>query len=174
MFTTLERHFLVGPDFVTIVDCGLWSYGINNMVGNFDGKDARRRGGGGMHRGKTGRRRMQIVTLVDEGEIKKWTTIKYGEEVQLRMHSSNEGMQWGIGDIVKNNATNAFAKGGVTATMRRRSNEGIPPRDWTLRRLRSVCRRRSVRRNCRRCRHCRRGSRNRPPRGSGHAAPRRR
>ena len=54
MFTTLERHFLVGPDFVTIVDCGLSSYGTDNMVGNFDGEDARRRGGGWDAQGEDG------------------------------------------------------------------------------------------------------------------------
>ncbi len=94
--------FSVGPDFVTIVDCGLSSYGNDDKVGNFDGEDKR----GGKHGAKTERKRMQVVTLVDEKEIKKWTTIKYGEEVQLRVHSSNEEMHQS--SITENDVANSF------------------------------------------------------------------
>ena len=36
---------------------------------------------------------MNILTLVDEKEIRKWTKIKYGEEVELKVHSTNHEMQ---------------------------------------------------------------------------------
>ncbi|KAL3826257.1 hypothetical protein ACHAXA_006285 [Cyclostephanos tholiformis] len=86
--------FSVGPDFVTIVDCGLSSYGNDDEVGNLEGEDRQH----AKINVKTKRRRMQVVTLVDEKEIKKWTRIKYGEEVQLTVHSSNEGMHQSIGE----------------------------------------------------------------------------
>lgn len=82
--------FSVGPDVVTIVDCGL-SPVSQDKVGPDDDKTRKKK--------TEPRRRMQIVTIDDETEIKKWTKIRYGEEVQLQVHSSNEEMH----DKIKEN-----------------------------------------------------------------------
>mmetsp|Transcript_33773 Transcript_33773/g.70995 ORF Transcript_33773/g.70995 Transcript_33773/m.70995 type:complete len:603 (-) Transcript_33773:953-2761(-) len=79
--------FSAGPDFVTIVDCGLASGNSADKAGN-DFEEEYKKGVK-----KTRRKRMGILTLVDEKEIKKWTKIRYGEEVQLKVHSSNKEMQ---------------------------------------------------------------------------------
>lgn len=77
--------FSVGPDVVTIVDCGLSPVSQDKVGPDDDNKTSWKK--------KTEpRRRMQIVTIDDETEIKKWTKIRYGEEVQLQVHSSNEEM----------------------------------------------------------------------------------
>jgi len=81
--------FSVGPDVVTIVDCGL-SPVSQDKVGPDDNKTRKK---------TEPRRRMQIVTIDDETEIKKWTKIRYGEEVQLQVHSSNEELH----DKIKDN-----------------------------------------------------------------------
>jgi len=85
--------FSVGPDFVTIVDCGLETHKLDK-VGNFEEQDKKV---------KKTRERLNIVTLVDEKKIKKWTKIRYGEEVELKVHSSNEEMQQQVSeeDILK-------------------------------------------------------------------------
>ncbi|KAL3781018.1 hypothetical protein HJC23_007914 [Cyclotella cryptica] len=72
----------VGPDLVTIVDCGLTSVAVADQVGalNEQGKINSRYT-------KT-RRRMNVLTLVDENEIKKWKRVRYGEECELRVHST--------------------------------------------------------------------------------------
>ncbi|KAL7543833.1 hypothetical protein ACHAXR_013181 [Thalassiosira sp. AJA248-18] len=83
--------FSAGPDVVTIVDCGLASSSSSSSdnslgkVTNLEEKDNKN--------AKKTRRRMNILTLVDEKEIRQWTKIRYGEEVQLKVHSSNKEMQ---------------------------------------------------------------------------------
>jgi len=80
--------YSVGPEVVTIVDCGLDSYSDGEKVGmSFEDDDKKKSGK------KKERRRMNILTLVDEKEISKWTKIKYGEEVELKVHSTNHEMQ---------------------------------------------------------------------------------
>ena len=77
--------FSVGPDFVTIVDCG-WSSSYessSDKVGKFKQDEKKKKVQG----------RMRILTLADKKEIKKWTKIRYGEEVQLKVHSSNREMK---------------------------------------------------------------------------------
>ncbi|KAL7553786.1 hypothetical protein ACHAWF_017117 [Thalassiosira exigua] len=76
--------FSAGPDFVTIVDCGLASDDGLDKAGNFELQNGKNR--------KAVRRRMNVLTLDDEKEIKKWTKIRYGEEVTLKVHSTNEEM----------------------------------------------------------------------------------
>lgn len=78
--------FSAGPDVVTIVDCGLSSTGDADKAGLFEDESTK-------GANQTRRKRMDILTLVDEKEIKKWTKIRYGEEVELQVHSSNEEMQ---------------------------------------------------------------------------------
>ncbi|KAL9182605.1 hypothetical protein ACHAXT_013257 [Thalassiosira profunda] len=75
--------FSAGPDFVTIVDCSMAYNSDADKAGNFDENTKK----------KKTRRRMNILTLDDEKEIKKWTKIRYGEEVQLKVHSTNKAMQ---------------------------------------------------------------------------------
>ena len=71
----------VGPELVTIIDCGLTAVKIDK-AGSFD------------EDGKVSsswmktRRRMNVLTLVDEKEIKKWKKVHYGEEYKLRMQST--------------------------------------------------------------------------------------
>ena len=77
-----------GPELVTIVDCGLTAVKVDK-AGTFDedGKISSR---------YKSRRRMNVLTLVDGKEIKKWKRIHYGEEYQLRMQSirNEEGPQF--------------------------------------------------------------------------------
>ena len=80
--------FSAGPDVVTIVDCGLDSYSDGDIAGSFDDDDDSPT----KKKKSKGRRRMNVLTLVDEKEIKKWTKIRYGEEVTLEIHSTNEEM----------------------------------------------------------------------------------
>ncbi|KAL7514816.1 hypothetical protein ACHAWX_000797 [Stephanocyclus meneghinianus] len=73
----------VGPELVTIVDCGLTPVAVADKVGAFneDGK---------INSGYTKtRRRMNVLTLVDENEIKKWKRVRYGEECEVRVHSTD-------------------------------------------------------------------------------------
>ena len=75
--------FSAGPDVVTIVDCGLASsISKSDIVGTSDEEQCS--GNSGRER----RKRMDILTLVDEKEIKKWTKISYGKEVELRVASA--------------------------------------------------------------------------------------
>jgi len=106
--------FSMGPDFVTIVDCGLSSYSNLDKVGNFEDGGEDGHGRKLSNEKKTERRRMQIVTLVDENEIKKWTKIRYGEEVQLRVHSSNEKMQQNV-KVSEDDIANPSAPGGASS-----------------------------------------------------------
>jgi hypothetical protein len=76
----------VGPDIVTIVDCGLSSVRVLDKSGDFD--DA---GKNDVQKYMKTRRRMNVLTLVDEKEIKKWSKIRYGEEVELRLHNKGDG-----------------------------------------------------------------------------------
>ncbi len=77
--------FSVRPDCVTIVDCGLSSsYSNEDRLGSsFDEPEKKKKSS------KKERRRMNILSLVDAKEIKQWTKIRYGEEVELKVHSSN-------------------------------------------------------------------------------------
>ena len=76
----------VGPDLVTIVDCGL-SAVKNDKVGSFDddGKTS--------SRFTRTRRRMNVLTLIDEKEIKKWKKVHYGEEYEIEIRAENEHNQ---------------------------------------------------------------------------------
>ena len=76
--------FSVGPDFVTIVDCGLTQDSGLDKVGHFED---------GKKNAKKTRSRMNVLTLTDDKEIKRWTKIRYGEEVRLEVHSSNLEMR---------------------------------------------------------------------------------
>lgn len=77
--------FSVRPDCVTIVDCGLSSSYSNadRMGSSFDEQAKETKSE------KRERKRMNILTLVDSKEVKRWTKIRYGEEVELKVHSSN-------------------------------------------------------------------------------------
>ncbi|KAL7435459.1 hypothetical protein ACHAXH_006532 [Discostella pseudostelligera] len=81
--------FSVQPDCVTIVDCGLSSSysNVDKMGSTFGDREKRTKGT------KRDRRRMNILTLVDAKEIKQWTKIRYGEEVELKVHSSNSALR---------------------------------------------------------------------------------
>lgn len=81
--------FSVGPEVVTIVDCGLDSYSDGDKVGSFDDSEDDKKKSAKTKK----RRRMNILTLCDEKEIKKWTKVKYGQEVELKIHSTNHEMQ---------------------------------------------------------------------------------
>ena len=78
-----------GPDLVTIVDCGLTAV-KNDKVGTTslddDGKMTSR------YYTRT-RRRMNVLTLIDEKEIKKWKKVHYGEEYELELRTTNRGNQ---------------------------------------------------------------------------------
>jgi hypothetical protein len=76
----------VGPELVTIVDCGLTSVKRADKVGKFD-EDCK------IKSKYKGRRRMNVLTLVDEKEIKKWRKVHYGEECELRVHSTSSQPQ---------------------------------------------------------------------------------
>jgi len=81
--------FSVQPDCVTIVDCGLSSSysNVDKMGSNVDEREKTTKSA------KRDRRRMNILTLVDAKEIKQWTKIRYGEEVELKVHSSNSALR---------------------------------------------------------------------------------
>ena len=87
--------FSAGPDFVTIVDCGLAS-GKSDIAGTSDEEQW------SGNKGSKRRKRMDILTLVDEKEIKKWTKVNYGEEVELRVHASAKPKSDGQPSIVQN------------------------------------------------------------------------
>lgn len=78
----------VGPELVTIVDCGLTAVKADK-AGIFDEDEKI------SSRYTKTRRRMNVLTLVDMKEIKKWKKIHYGKEYQLRMQSikNEEGLQ---------------------------------------------------------------------------------
>lgn len=71
----------VGPDLITIVDCGLTAL-KKDMAGSFD-KNAKTSSSW-----MKSRRRMNVLTLVDEKQIKKWKKVHYGEECELKMQSA--------------------------------------------------------------------------------------
>ena len=81
--------FSVGPEVVTIIDCGLDSFSDGDKVGSFDDSENDKK----KSANKKKRRRMNVLTLCDEKEIKKWTKVKYGQEVELKIHSTNNEMQ---------------------------------------------------------------------------------
>ncbi|KAL7473163.1 hypothetical protein ACHAXS_013558 [Conticribra weissflogii] len=86
----IQIHGIVlsaGPDIVTIVDCGLTSSRGADKVGHFEG--------GLSERTCKSRKRLNILTLVDDKEIKKWTKVGYGEEVTLKVHSLPDEKQQG-------------------------------------------------------------------------------
>jgi len=87
--------FSAGPDFVTIVDCGLAS-NKSDIAGTSDEEQCI--GNSGRKR----RKRMDILTLVDEKEIKKWTKVRYGKEVELRVHASTKPKSDDQPSIVQN------------------------------------------------------------------------
>jgi len=84
----IQIHGIVlsaGPDIVTIVDCGLTSSRGADKVGNFQDDMS--------ERACKLRKRLNILTLVDDKEIKKWKKVGYGEEVTLKVHSSPDEKQ---------------------------------------------------------------------------------
>ena len=82
--------FSVRPDCVTIVDCGLSSsYSSDDRMGSTFEEGEKTTTTRKKHSSVNERRRMNILTLVDAKEIKQWTKIRYGEEVELKVHSSN-------------------------------------------------------------------------------------
>lgn len=84
----IQIHGIVlsaGPDIVTIVDCGLTSSRGADKVGNFQDDMS--------ERAFKLRKRLNILTLVDDKEIKKWNKVGYGEEVTLKVHSSPDEKQ---------------------------------------------------------------------------------
>ncbi len=81
----IQIHGIVlstGPDIVTIVDFGLTSVKCYDKVGNFD-EEAEIK----VNKYNKTRRRMNVVTLADEKEIKKWSKVRYGEEVEIKVHN---------------------------------------------------------------------------------------
>lgn len=84
----IQIHGIVlstGPDIVTIVDFGLTSVKCYDKVGNFD-EEAEIK----VNKYNKTRRRMNVVTLADEKEIKKWSKVRYGEEVEIKVHDKRE------------------------------------------------------------------------------------
>lgn len=74
----------VGPELVTIVDCGLTA--VKTDKAGFSDEKA---GSSWMK----SRRRMNVLTLIEEKEIKKWKKVHYGEEYKLRMQSTSSSIK---------------------------------------------------------------------------------
>ncbi len=81
----IQIHGIVlsaGPDIVTLVDFGLTSVKCYDKVGKFD-EEAEIKVN---KYNKTRKRRMNVITLAEEKEIKKWTKVGYGDEVEIKVH----------------------------------------------------------------------------------------
>lgn len=80
----IQIHGIVlsaGPDIVTLVDFGLTSVKCYDKVGKFD-EEAEIK----VNKYNKTRRRMNVITLAEEKEIKKWTKVGYGDEVEIKVH----------------------------------------------------------------------------------------
>jgi len=81
----IQIHGIVlsaGPDIVTLVDFGLTSVKCYDKVGKFD-EEAEIK----VNKYNKTRRRMNVITLAEEKEIKKWTKVRYGGEVEIKVHN---------------------------------------------------------------------------------------
>lgn len=81
----IQIHGIVlsaGPDIVTLVDFGLTSVKCYDKVGKFD-EEAEMK----VNKYNKTRRRMNVITLAEEKEIKKWTKVGYGDEVEIKVHN---------------------------------------------------------------------------------------
>ena len=81
----IQIHGIVlsaGPDIVTLVDFGLTSVKCYDKVGKFD-EEAEIK----VNKYNKTRRRMNVITLAEEKEIKKWTKVRYGDEVEIKVHN---------------------------------------------------------------------------------------
>ncbi|KAL7493982.1 hypothetical protein ACHAWT_002787 [Skeletonema menzelii] len=84
----IQIHGIVlsaGPDIVTLVDFGLTSAKCYDKVGKFDEEAEIKVQKYNKKYSKT-RRRMNVTTLAEEKEIKKWTKVRYGDEVEIKVH----------------------------------------------------------------------------------------
>ena len=80
----IQIHGIVlsaGPDIVTLVDFGLTSVKCYDKVGGLDDE-----AGNKVHKYNKTRRRMNVITLADGKEIRKWTKVGYGDEVEIKVH----------------------------------------------------------------------------------------
>lgn len=81
----IQIHGIVlsaGPDIVTLVDFGLTSVKCYDKVGKFD-EEAEIK----VNKYNKTHRRMNVITLAEEQEIKKWTKVRYGGEVEIKVHN---------------------------------------------------------------------------------------
>jgi len=81
----IQIHGIVlsaGPDIVTLVDFGLTSVKCYDKVGKFD-EEAENK----VNKYNKTRRRMNVITIAEEKEIKKWAKVRYGDEVEIKVHN---------------------------------------------------------------------------------------
>lgn len=85
----IQIHGIVlsaGPDIVTLVDFGLTSVKCYDKVGKFDEEAEITVEKYTNKKYNKTRRRMNVTTLAEEKEIKKWTKVRYGDEVEIKVH----------------------------------------------------------------------------------------